>query len=140
MPPASRVPPPPERHQTGAREEAYLVDTILNQLYRRHVSNDCIYRVDSQLIASIDDESGPTHAEKTPPPIHTPKIRFRRESCVKTYVREPARMEAVELAILFNLLLFIFSPFTKPVIVECYYTAYIYLTASRPGRDQTLRR
>ena len=48
-------------------KEAYLVDTILNQPYRRRVSADGLNRKDSQLAASLEGEAGPTLAEKTRP-------------------------------------------------------------------------
>ena len=81
VPPTSRVPPLSQGHQNPAREEAYRLDTILNQPDRCRVSIKRLkHVVDSQLVASLDDESGPTLDRKTLPNL-CPKNRFRRE-CV----------------------------------------------------------
>ena len=78
MLPASRVPPPPEVHQIGARKRRAPGNTILSQPYRRRVSADRLSREDSQLAASLEGEPGPTPAGKTLPRSY-PKTRFRRE-------------------------------------------------------------
>ena len=72
VPPASRVPPPPEGHKLELRRETHLVNTILNQPYRRHVSTNRLNREDSQLTASLEGEPGPKSAENTPH-THTSK-------------------------------------------------------------------
>ena len=46
---ASRVPPPLEGHQIGARKEVHRVGTILNQPNRRRVSTDRLNDVDSHI-------------------------------------------------------------------------------------------
>ena len=46
------------------------MDTILNQPNRRRVSTDRPNRIDSQLISSLEGESGPTPAGKTPPTLN----------------------------------------------------------------------
>ena len=63
--PDSRVPPPSEGHQIGARKKRTPGNTILNLLYRRRVSTDRLNREDSQLTASLEGEPGPTTAGKT---------------------------------------------------------------------------
>ena len=69
VPPASRVPPPPQGHQIGARKwHTYLVNTILNQPNLRRVSTDRMNCEDSQLVASLEGEPSPTTAGKTDPP------------------------------------------------------------------------
>ena len=59
--------------QNWSSEEAYLLNTILNQPYRRRVSADGLNRKDSKLAAFIEGESGPTPAGKTR--RHSFKIR-----------------------------------------------------------------
>ena len=49
----------------------HLVNTINKQpYYRRRVSTDRLNREESQLVASLEGESGPTPAGKTPPPAY----------------------------------------------------------------------
>ena len=76
--PASRVPPPPEGHQTGARKRRAPGNTILNQRYHRRVSIHRLNREDSQLAASLEGKHGPTPAGKTLPHLYL-ETRFRRE-------------------------------------------------------------
>ena len=64
--PASRVPPPPESHQIGARKSRRTPEnTIPSQPYCRRVSTDRPNREGSQLAASLEGEPGPTPAGKT---------------------------------------------------------------------------
>ena len=64
--PASRVPPPPEWRQIGARKEVHRVDIIVDQPNRRRVPTDRLKNLgDSQLAAS--GESDPTPAGKILP-------------------------------------------------------------------------
>ena len=81
--PASRVPTVPEEHRIGARRRRAPKNTILNQPYRRRVSNDRLSPKDSQLAASLEVDPGPTPAGKTFPHSY-PKTRFRRESAIVT--------------------------------------------------------
>ena len=74
--PASRVPPPPEVHQIGARKRRAPGNIILNQPYRRRVSADRLSREDSQLAASLEGGPGLTHAGKALPDSD-PETRFR---------------------------------------------------------------
>ena len=70
VPPASRVSPPPEGHQVGARKRRVPGSTILNQPYRRRISPDRLNREDSQLTTSLEGDPGPTPAGKTLPHSH----------------------------------------------------------------------
>ena len=67
MPPASRRSSRPEGLQIWSSEEAHLVNTILNQPYRRRVSTDQLNREDRKLAVSLEEKSGPTPAGKTLP-------------------------------------------------------------------------
>ena len=69
---------PPKGHQIGARKGCTSGNTILSQPYRRHVSTDRPNREGSQLVASLEDEPGPTPAGKTLSHSY-PETRFRRE-------------------------------------------------------------
>ena len=69
---------PPEVHQIGAQKRRTPENTILSQPYCRRVSTDRSNREGSQLAASLEDEPGPTPAEKTLPHSY-PETRFRRE-------------------------------------------------------------
>ena len=66
-------------------EEAHLVNTILNQPYRRRITTDRLNREDSQLGAPLEGGSGPTPVGKTLPHSY-PKIRFRREGGRARYI------------------------------------------------------
>ena len=66
VPPASRVPPPPEGHQVGARKRHTWWNTILSQPYGRRVLTDCLNLEDSQFVAYLESESSPTPAGKSP--------------------------------------------------------------------------
>ena len=65
------------RTPNWSAEEAHLVNTILNQPYRRRVSIDWLNIEDSQLAASLEGEPGPTPAGKNLPHYSCPKTRSR---------------------------------------------------------------
>ena len=78
MPPASRVAPPPEGYQFGARKRRASGNATLNQPYGHRVSTDRLSREDSYLAAFLEGEPGPTPAGKIFPHSY-PETRFRRE-------------------------------------------------------------
>ena len=78
VPPAFRVPPPPQGHQTRARKRRAPGNTIPKQTYRRRVLTDRLNLEDSQLAAPLEVDPGPTPAGKTLP--HSfPIPRFQRK-------------------------------------------------------------
>ena len=68
----SRVTTLPKGTRLELGREANLVNSILNQPYRRRVSTDQLNRKDSQLSGSLEGEPGPTPAGKTLPYSYTP--------------------------------------------------------------------
>ena len=110
MPPASRVPPPPEGLQIGARKrgahgERYPQPTIPPC----RVSTDRLNRKDSQLAAALEGKPDPTPATKTLPHSY-PKTRFRRERApyqlpiplVVTYIKACMAIPHIIALILYN--------------------------------------
>ena len=77
---SSRVPPPREVHQVGARKMRAAGNTIINQPYRCRVSADRLSREDNQLATFLEGKPGPTPAGKTLP-HHYPETRFRICAC-----------------------------------------------------------
>ena len=83
-------------------EKAHWVDSIFNQANRRRVSTDRLNRADSQLVSSLESESGPTPAGKTLPTLipqnrvsegkGTIKLFFSRPCCCccSSYPKKPA--------------------------------------------------
>ena len=89
-PPASRVTP------NWRSEEAPPMDTIFSQPKRRRVSTDRLNRLDNQLVASLQRESGPTPAGKTLPHsghTHIAGDRFRRERGWRTQLEQICKIE-----------------------------------------------
>ena len=74
--PVSRVSPPPEGHQFGARKRRAPGNTILSQ--PAAAATDRLTRDDSQLVAILEGDPGPTPGGKTLPHSY-PETRFRRE-------------------------------------------------------------